>query len=156
MQHLSGLVSLRALNIIHFRNDDTCVWVMRETRRFIVDNLSHFPNLKLEWISIDDDRVERILRASDIPKKEQEEKKEKKKDKGKAKAAPIAPGIFSGTTTTELPLLPVDGWDTDSESDEDDGDGDGSNLKLETIENVHFYDVWGVRIFKKEIMAGRL
>ncbi|KAL2876197.1 hypothetical protein SGCOL_008558 [Colletotrichum sp. CLE4] len=62
MQHLGGLVNLRALNVISFRNDDTCVWVMRETRKFLVDNLSHHPHMKLEWISIDDDRVERIIR----------------------------------------------------------------------------------------------
>lgn len=155
MQNLSGLANLRALNIIHFRNDDTCVWVMRETRKFIVDNLSHFPNLKLEWISIDDDRVERIIRASELPPKPDADKK--KKDKGKAKAATTPPlNLFNNATAGEsLPLLPVHGWDSESDSDDEDANVSSQN-KLETIENVHFYDVWGVRIFKKEIMTGRL
>jgi hypothetical protein len=130
---------------------------MRETRRFIVDNLSHFPNLKLEWISIDDDRVERILRAADMPKKVETEDKKKKGKKGKAKATAIS--MFGGNSTsisTDVPfVLPVEGWESDTSSDEED-EHELQNLKLETIENVHFYDVWGVRIFKKEIMTGRL
>ena len=42
-----------------------------------------------------------------------------------------------------------------SSSDDEDSDMT-SHTKLGTLENVHFYDVWGVRIFNKEVMAGRL
>ncbi|KAH0431396.1 F-box domain-containing protein [Colletotrichum camelliae] len=152
MQHISGLVNLRALNVTQFRNDDTCVWVMRETRRFIVDNLCHYPHLKLEWISIDDDRVERIIRPP--PQTPAAKKEEKKNKKGKAKASAV-PGGFGGLSTEQFPPLPMPGWDTDSDSDDEDTDI-VANTKLETVEGVHFYDVWDVRIFKKEVMAGRL
>jgi hypothetical protein len=154
MQHLPGLVNLRALNIIHFRNDDTCVWVMRETRKFIVDNLSHYPNLKLEWISVDDDKVDHILRASDMPKKADGDNK-KKKDKGKAKATTTAAVALSSAGPSDLALLPPEALESDTES-EDEVDNASSKLKLGTMDGVHFYDVWGVRIFKKEVMAGRL
>src|SRR3954449_9872106 len=102
MQHLSGLVNLRALHIIQLRNDDTCVWVMRETKRFLIDNLSHYPHLKLEWISIDDeDRVERLVRPSDRAKKD---KAASKKAKGKQKSSPL--GGFGGGGNDLFPVLP--------------------------------------------------
>ncbi|GKT45692.1 uncharacterized protein ColSpa_05873 [Colletotrichum spaethianum] len=161
MQHISGLVSLRALNVTQFRNDDTCVWVMRETRRFIVDNLCHYPDLKLEWISIDDDRVERIIRPPPQTPAAKAEEKKNKKSKNKAGAGSTfgtfgGPGTATGTGGPGVfPPLPLPGWETDSDSDDEDTDI-VANTKLETVEGVHFYDVWDVRIFKKEVMAGRL
>lgn len=124
---------------------------MRETRRFLVDNLSHYPKLKLEWVSINNgDRADRIVRYTDLPQSETK----KAKSKGKEKA-PVAPVSSSTTSNGPFPVLPLDAWDGASSSDEDDEDGSGS-LKLDTIEDIHFYDVWGVRIFKKEITSGRL
>ncbi|OHE94744.1 F-box domain-containing protein [Colletotrichum orchidophilum] len=159
MQHLGGLANLRALNVISFRNDDTCVWVMRETRKFLVDNLSHHPNMKLEWISIDDDRVERIIRPPpQTPAAKAEEKRNKKgkKPAGSSFGAFGGPGTSTGSGAPGVfPPLPMPGWETDSDSDDEDTDI-VANTKLETVEGVHFYDVWDVRIFKKEVMAGRL
>jgi len=117
---------------------------MRETKRFLVDNLSHHPELKLEWVCIDEDSTtDHIVRASEIPKKS-------KKSKGKEKATVAA----SESTDEAFPLLPLDAWEALGESDDE--DDDVGPLKLEMIEGVHFSDVWGVRIFKKEVMAGRL
>ncbi|KAM7222771.1 hypothetical protein V8F06_001958 [Rhypophila decipiens] len=154
MQHLAGLVSLRALHIVRLRNDDTCVWVMRETKRFLIDNVSHHPELKLEWVSVDDDdRVERLIRPSALSKKE----KKTKKSKGKQKAVTSLGGNFTssgGIGGDAFPLFPPpDSWDLSSESEDDE---DLNETKLETMENIHFYDVWGVRIFKKEVVTGRL
>ncbi|KAK3687546.1 F-box domain-containing protein [Podospora appendiculata] len=147
MQHLAGLSNLRALHIVRLRNDDTCVWVMRETKRFLVDNVSHHPEMKLEWISIDeDDRVDRLIRPSDIAKKE---KKKTKKSKGKQKAIINS---ASATGNDMFPFLPPpDSW----ESSESDSDEDLHDAKIGTVE-FHFYDVCGVRIFKKEVVYGRL
>ncbi|KAM0592216.1 hypothetical protein ACHAP6_001959 [Verticillium nonalfalfae] len=130
-------------------SEDTCPWVMRETRRFLIDNLSHHPELALEWISIDDDRVERVIRGpfpSDRPNSD------KKKKKGKGKATVLT---SSDTETSPFPELPLHNWDNPSDSDDEDTDV-SAQLKLDTITDVHFYDVWGVRIFKKEVMTGRL
>ncbi|KAG8166560.1 hypothetical protein KVR01_002249 [Diaporthe batatas] len=154
LQHISGLVSLRALHIINLRNDDTCVWVMRETKRFVIDTLSHYPELKLEWLAIDDgERVERILRLKEISK--EIVKGKSAKSKGKEKAVPLTT-FLNGD---HFPVLTTDNLDLGSESDEDDEEGvttlDGRS-KLETIDNIHFYDVWGVRIFKREVVTGRL
>ena len=153
MQQLSGLVELRALHIIHLRNDDTCMWVLRETKKFLVDNLSHHPEMKLEWLSLDDDdRVERLIRPSDLPRKEP--KKGKKAD-GKQPAGTSASDGSTSLGNDTFPILPsMDPWDGLSDSDDD--DDDLQEHKLETMSDVHFYDVWGVRIFKKEIITGRL
>lgn len=179
MQHVAGLSSLRALHIVQLRNDDTCVWVMRETKRFLIDNVSHYPDLKLEWISIDDDdRVDRLIRVKqangddddggdgDADKKDGvdgENKKKEKKKEGKQKAA----GGLSSATSTSLgldlsldinALLAAELGDAggESSSDEED-DGFGLNgTKVETVEGMQFCDVDGIKIFKKEIVAGRL
>ncbi|KAK7982140.1 hypothetical protein PG988_004378 [Apiospora saccharicola] len=149
LQHLSGLINLRALHIISFRSDDTCLSVMRETRRFIVDTISHYPELKLEWLSIgDDDRAERIMRRTDLPNA----KKKKTKDKGKDVASD---SLANMGTEDGYPAFPDDRWDEESDSDEDEGNPPHW-LKLDLIDGIAFYDVWGVKIFKKEIMAARL
>lgn len=207
MQHIAGLIRLRALLIVHLRNDDTCVWVMRETKRFLIDNVSHYPHLKLEYVSIDeDDRVDRLRRV--VPKKKKKElgddgegkdKKEegKKKDKAAEAAqklasfealggeagdggevdvsAVVAAGmaeLYSGSESEEDDVDEDENEDEDEEWDGDsyytDGEGVGNGSsggsgklqpgqKIETIEGLQFCDVdEGVRIFQKEIVAGRL
>ncbi|EEU40952.1 uncharacterized protein NECHADRAFT_33769 [Fusarium vanettenii 77-13-4] len=146
MQYFAGLVNLRAINILRFRNNDTCIWVMREILNFIVDNLSHHPELKLEWIAMEDDRLDRVIRPSDTP-----EEAPKRRDKGKEK---LSMGLHHNDSA--LPVLPA--WASDSESDEDDDDASncGKRLRLKTVGVLQFFEVWGVRIFDKEIRTGRL
>ncbi|QPH15895.1 hypothetical protein C2857_000415 [Epichloe festucae Fl1] len=152
MQYFSGLVNLRAINILHFKNNDTCIWVMREILRFIVDNLSHHPELKLEWIATEDDRVDRVIRPSEASSESRSQvplKRTKDKGKDKAHVSPSSPG------SAEYPLLPMEALDSDSESDDDSVDS-GSRLRFKTIGPLQFYDVWGVKIFDKEIRSGKL
>ncbi|KPM34956.1 hypothetical protein AK830_g11609 [Neonectria ditissima] len=150
LQFSFGLVNLRAMHILHFRNNDTCIWVMREILNFIVDNLSHHPELKLEWIAMEDDRLDRVIRPSETPKKSEEESK--RRDKGKEKAT------ITDHNNNDLPLLPMNDWGSDSDSDEDDDEAfhSGKRLRLKTVGVLQFYDVWGVKIFDKEIRSGRL
>ncbi|KAJ4300511.1 hypothetical protein N0V88_003187 [Collariella sp. IMI 366227] len=116
MQNIAGLLSLRALHLVRLRSDDPCVWVMRETKRFLVDNISHYPHLKLEWLSIDeDDVVDRLVRR--VPKLERKE---------------ALLGQQFGNN------------------------GKGGSGESETVEGINFCDVDGVRIFEKEVVAGRL
>jgi hypothetical protein len=187
MQHMDGLAALRALHIIHLRNDDTCVWVMRETKRFLIDNVSHFPELKLEWIAIDeDDRVDRLIRISsskggdgdDGSSSASDSESEGGKDKGKGKQPSTGLGSSSsglGLASTasvedlDIPALiaaelgedaatssssgsEAGGVDSDDSEDEDEMVG----RKIEIVEGIAFCDVEGVRIFKKEVVAGRL
>ncbi|KAK4241933.1 hypothetical protein C8A03DRAFT_11841 [Achaetomium macrosporum] len=171
MQHIAGLASLRALHVVHLRNDDTCVWVMRETKRFLIDNVSHYPHLKLEYIAIDeDDRADQLIRVSDWYKdggdtKSGEGKSAEKEGKGKQKAAGVnlsslnlgstsdldIPAIISAELGEEGSSAGSDDWETDEE-----GDDEPVGQKIETIDGIPFCDVPGVRIFKKEIVAGRL
>ncbi|KAF9763957.1 hypothetical protein IL306_002934 [Fusarium sp. DS 682] len=146
MQYFAGLVNLRAINILRFRNNDTCIWVMREILNFIVDNLSHHPELKLEWIAMEDDRLDRVIRPTDAV-----DEGEKRRGKGKEKAM-----VHPHHNSSNLPVLPS--WSSDSESEEDDDDASncGKRLRLKTVGVLQFYEVWGVKIFDKEIRSGRL
>ncbi|KAJ6444379.1 F-box domain-containing protein [Purpureocillium lavendulum] len=152
MQYFSGLINLRAINILHFRNNDTCIWVMREILRFIVDNLSHHPELKLEWIAMEDERVERVVRPSEAQEKTRhDEPTNRSKGKGKEKShVPLGTSMDNA-----FPMLPVDGLDSESES-EDEARDDGRRLRFQTYGPLQFYDLWGVKIFEKEIRSGRL
>lgn len=157
MQYFSGLKSLRALNILHFRNNDTCVWVMREILRFIVDNLSHHPELKLEWIAMENDRVDRIIRPSanekenddDDSEGDDEDREKQKKSNGHGLAKAKLQGDHDG-----YPILPS--IELDSESESDDDQDSGQRLRYKTVGPLQFYDTWGVKIFEKEIRAGKL
>jgi hypothetical protein len=146
MQYFAGLTSLRAINILRFRNNDTCIWVMREILNFIVDNLSHHPELKLEWIAMEDDRLDRVIRPTDMPDEE-----EKRRGKGKEKAT-----VSNHHNNLNLPVLPTWGSDSESEDDDDDASNCGKRLRLKTVGVLQFYEVWGVKIFDKEIRSGRL
>ncbi|ORY65264.1 uncharacterized protein BCR38DRAFT_341568 [Pseudomassariella vexata] len=152
LQHISGLIKLRALHIIAFRNEDTCLSVMRETRHFIIDTVSHYPQLQLEWISMgDEDKAERIIRKTDAQKKS---KQDKDKGKGKTTANDLD---AKPNSINPYPILPVDGLDVAESESEDEDDGlVQPMLKLDLIDNIQFYDVWGVRIFKKEVLSARL
>jgi hypothetical protein len=107
--------------------------------------------MRLEWVSIDeDDRVDRILPPSEL-KAQAKKRKKAKKDKGKQKAT-SAP--MNGSSSA-FPLFPlVDSWDVDSDSDQD-GENEATNM-VERVTGVKFHDVWGVTIFRKEVVYGRL
>lgn len=123
---------------------------MRETKRFVIDTLSHYPDMKIEWLAIDDEEhVERIVRW-----KEPAREKKGKSKKGKEKAHSALTLANGGS---HFPVLALDQPDAGSDSDEDLGSGAEEEIsRIETIDNIHFYDVWSVRIFKREIITGRL
>ena len=151
MRKMASLVSLRALHIVSLRNDDTCVWVMRETKEFLLDNLSHHPEMKLEWVSIDeDDKADRILMPAELLA-EAKHRKKAKKDKGKQKATSFP---VNGGSSSFPVFPPLDTWDVGSDSDED---GEEEMIRtVERVSGVRFYDIWDVTIFKKEVVHGRL
>lgn len=154
MQYVSGLVNLMAINIIHFRSHDACMSVMREILRFTVDNLSHHPGLKLEWIAMEGDRVYRVVRPNQETDDSPNEQSNSKRAKGKGTAAPVG-GIGSGFGSDLHNPFPLDGLA--SESDSEDADINvGTHLRFKTIGPLRFYDVWGIKIFEKEIQSGRL
>ncbi|KAL1835398.1 hypothetical protein VTJ49DRAFT_6814 [Mycothermus thermophilus] len=179
---------LRALHVVHLRNDDTCVWVMRETKRFLIDNVSHYPHLRLEWIAIDeDDRADRLIRVSGWKSKDgSQSHKGKEKDdgsqssggsdqKGKGKLNSLLGNVSSAEDVDVSALIASElgsstagggnggsssgsGAAADETDSDDEGDDDGGFLgqKIETVEGISFCDIEGVRIFKKEVVAGRL
>ncbi|KAK4165258.1 hypothetical protein QBC43DRAFT_235769 [Cladorrhinum sp. PSN259] len=182
MQRIGGFRTLRALHIFQLRNEDTCVWVMRETKRFLIDNLSHYPELMLEWISIDDeDRVERIIKLMKRKKKRGVDAKIVSSKKGKQKessddSTDFVPGSWSSSveaneggwgggsqspyygTVVGSGVVTSSGGSLNSglDSDSDDDEAEFRIARIETAGDIHFYDVYDVRIFKKEIVSGRL
>lgn len=150
MQYLPELPKLRALHILRFKNNDTCIWVMREILRFIVDNLSHNPESKLEWIAMEDEGVNRVVRTSLAEERLQRERKKKRKKTIKGKAPALA---GSHDTYPMLPSIPLS---SESESDSDEYGYDGTRLRFKTVGTMQFCDVWGVKIFDKEIRNGCL
>lgn len=161
MQFLPGLTSLRALHTIQLRNEDTCHTVHMQFRKFLVDIVANNADVKLEYIALVDN-IERIVRRKQSPKSA---KGSDKKGKGKAgmdntsKAlAELIIGLGSSSTWsdgasngTATPVMME--WQ-DSSDDEDAGSLAG--LKVETIEGIRFCEVTGVRLFEKDILAGRL
>ncbi|KAI0135308.1 hypothetical protein F4814DRAFT_400524 [Daldinia grandis] len=150
IQRIAGLTNLRALQLISFRTEDTCLSVMRETRRFIVDALSFHPELKLEWLALgDDERAVRIVRKSGAPRKSKV---------GSNKDKELTPSLNQGYVGNGLfPAVPVEwGATSESESDDDEDEDPPFRVKLELVEPFSFYDIFGIRIFKKEIVNGRL
>jgi hypothetical protein len=173
---MPGLVSLRALHTIKFRTDDTCVWVMHEFRKFTVDNVSHNPHMKFEYIALDTS-IERLVRRVPLSKK-------KPDTKGKGKEVIGSADGITKKAMTQLVLGSGSGWPDgttvnsgfssglgtsgldsmhfmeDSEDDDAAEWGIGISgkigLKVETMDGLRFCDVTGVRIFEKDILGGRL
>ncbi|KAI9848787.1 MAG: hypothetical protein M1838_000368 [Thelocarpon superellum] len=160
LQFLSGLISLRALHIINFRTDDTCTWVMRELRKFAIDNVAHHPQLKLEYIGLDA-TVERLLRRPRASKKRKGKPVGVQNDVLVHDAGAATDSDSSSSSeidcSEEETLISTDfNFTTYGLQHVHHGGEKQPLLKIETLENVKFYDVYSVRIFRKDVMAGRL
>ncbi|TQV93170.1 Cyclin-like F-box [Cordyceps javanica] len=157
MQYFHELVSLRAINILHFKSNDTCLWVVRETLRFMVDNLSHNPEMKLQWIAMEDDRVDRVVRPGESEDEESYQPRLSRAEQLNATGPLDHPSHPSSGHASEDSLpLPSDVIDDGDESDDERPHDNGSRLRYTTVGPMQFYDVWGIKIFEKEIRSGRL
>jgi hypothetical protein len=126
------------------------------------------PQLKLEYIALVDN-VERLVRRKPSPKSS---KLTDKKGKGKASLkmdntskalAELIIGLGpssswgEGGGASNGTAMPMMEWQDSSDDEEMSLGGLGNpGLKIETIEGIRFCDVGGVRIFEKDILAGRL
>ncbi|KAK4145798.1 uncharacterized protein C8A04DRAFT_10286 [Dichotomopilus funicola] len=184
MQHVSGLTALRALHVVRLRNDDTCVWVMRETKRFLVDAVSHYSHLKLRWLSIDEpDSVDKLVWSTRwTDENEQGDTKgndatgstssstgvgkgkgKSKGSTGTGKSGKKAKGKGKAGGTSD----PLDGsGDLDiaailaaaglDEGSSKDEDDEFWGQKIEIVDGLRYCEAEGVKIFEKEIVSGRL
>lgn len=160
------------MHILFYRNDDHCPFVIREIRKFVVDCCASNPAMKLEYIALGT-TVERIVRRAKkdakIKEKEKEARLARKTTKEKGKEVLSMSGIsngsggYGGLNFVSLDaLISLSGsGDIEDESssgseDEDEDDDRGPGMRLETLEGVRFYDVYGVRIFCKDILGGWL
>jgi len=160
LQFISGLTKLRALHIIQFRAEDTCMWVMREVRKFAVDTVSHNPELKLEYLALDsnvDRLVRRVKKTTAKPKGKGAEKNGKGKKTDSQSLSDLMLGLgVSGAGESASPASSIElDWEDNSTDDEAAPLGK-LGLKVETIEGLSFHDATGVRIFEQDIVNGRL
>jgi hypothetical protein len=155
---MPGLTSLRALHTNQFRTDDTCMWVMREFKGFTKDNVAHNPDMKLEYLALQDNVDRLVRRSSSSPSKSS--KKAKGKGKAKSDATKQMAEMMLGVNNTlggDGNANPMFEWQASSEEDEGWGAPVGkAGLKVETVEGVRFGDVSGVRIFERDVVGGRL
>lgn len=104
---------------------------MRETKRFIIDALTHCHKLRLEWLAIDeDDTVEHIIRWKVRPKSEKKDAcqlsapSSSSSSKGKEKETDQSNG--SSNTTDNSPSLPAGA--ANGNNNNNNNGGGGGNL----------------------------
>lgn len=155
---MPGLTSLRAIHVINLRIQDQCATIMGTFRKFIVDSVAHNPQMKLEYIAMQD--VDRLVRRT-----KPRDSKKNRKGKGKAQSSTkaLAEMILGNDSfwpdggAAGGPAESIYDWQNSSD-DEGDGvpDVDSSGLRIETIEGIPFMDITSVRIFEKDVIGGRL
>lgn len=138
MQRLSGLVNLRALHVLNFRSGDSCACVSRELHKFIVDNVSQHSGMKLDWLAVKDE-VSRLVRITKRYRR-------------------LVVDLDTGEVVTpEVDDKSMSGLGSERDPDESESEDDAYHgMKIETTEGLIFSDVEGVKIFRKEVRAGRL
>lgn len=126
--------------------------------------------MKLEYIA-QDNSVERIVWEK--PKAKKSKPGSPKVDvKGKGKAADIGSPSSPASVDGQSPVFPslttmVAGTKEEESSSDEESDDDGANgigslkesrkgLKCKTQDYGKFYDVFGVRMWKKEVLSARI
>lgn len=167
MQSLPGLKSLTAFRIVAFRPEDTCPYVGNELRRFTIDNLSHCPGLKIEYVAINSN-VLRIARGARGAAKGVLKKRRSGGGAGGEAGASggglggglgvaggvgIGPGSGAGIG----PGMPDASSSGEEDADGSESDGEeGGGLVMDVVAILNFGEVEGVRIFEKDVLGGKL
>jgi hypothetical protein len=152
------LPELVALHIIKLRQGDVYNHSLSEIKKFFIDNLTHHPQMKLEWISIDEGHyVDRLIREDFEDTDDNGSSQKSAKDKGKQTASTPATSSFSVGTGSTFPLFPpLSGW-SEGHSDSDDSDDNRDFVSTIIRERRWMLEVKeGIEIFKKMIVNGRL
>ncbi|KAL2060812.1 hypothetical protein VTL71DRAFT_8864 [Oculimacula yallundae] len=159
LQYLSGLTSLRALHVVSFHNpEDHCAFATREFRRFVVDVICHNPNMKLEYLALDN-AVDRLVQRKAMPKPKVDNKG-KGKEMNWTSAKALAELVMGGSSSLVNGSV-VGAWSEQGKYDFPDSsdDEDGivkTGLRIEIIDGIRFSDILGVRIFEREVVTGKL
>ncbi|TVY37699.1 hypothetical protein LSUB1_G007229 [Lachnellula subtilissima] len=147
LQFMTGMTSLRALHVNQFRYEDPCTSMMHEFKQMMVDVVAHTPHMKLEYIGLNE-AIDRLVRRPRV------NKNMKKDKKGKGKETDVIAEALYGDNGWADPSTMPD-WQASSDEDEAVMAGE-SGLKVETVEDIRFYEISGVRIFEKDVIFGRL
>lgn len=164
---MPGLTSLRVFHAINIVYNDECPFINTQFRKFMLDICTHIPELKLEYMA-SLDSVERLVRRKAVPKVR------KGSDKGKEKATATHIDDALGNIWANYPdpnISPIStgsGWTAsgsissptgqpaefpDSSDDEDDLK---PATKIETVGDIKYQEVIGVKIWEKEVVSNRL
>ncbi|PQE20195.1 f-box domain-containing protein [Rutstroemia sp. NJR-2017a BBW] len=164
-QNLTGLESLRALHAIEFRSEDTCMWVIKEFRKFTMDSIAHDPASKLEYLALEKSVEQLVRKKKGVGAGDGRDAKNgknggagktadgKNKGKGKKKGKGFVEAVLGAEGTWGLGLgagMPGDGeWgdlalglgvdgvgDSASESESEDGEGGAAGSGVWKVESV--------------------
>ncbi|KAG9230361.1 hypothetical protein BJ875DRAFT_385330 [Amylocarpus encephaloides] len=168
LQSIPGMVSLRALHTNYFRQEDQCEWIKSNFGKFLVDTVSHSPQMQLEYVALGQ-QIERLVRRAKASPSHESNKK------GKGKATDNYKVLSEMVLGSSLPWpdgssinnhasssntasgAPYFDWQASSDDESEHGPVVGKlGLRIETVEGIRFSDVSGVRIFEKDVIGGRL
>lgn len=154
MQSLPGLKSLTAFRIVAFRSEDTCPWLSTELRKFTIDNLSHCPHLKLEYLAINSAAskpVSKIGRREKRPKGPHGQ--DIAGDSGRVRLGIGAVDAISGESDSADADTDAD---ADADADASESEDEAAGLAMGIVASLKFCEVEGVRIFEKDVLGGKL
>lgn len=150
MQSLPGLKSLTAFRIVAFRSEDTCPWLSTELRQFTIDNLSHCPHLKLEYLAINS-TVSKIGRREKRPKGPHGQKAA-----GDSRRVRMGIGAVDAISGESDSADADTDADADADADASESEDEAAGLAMGIVASLKFCEVEGVRIFEKDVLGGKL
>ncbi|CAK7237733.1 hypothetical protein SEUCBS140593_010095 [Sporothrix eucalyptigena] len=142
IQALLNYKSLEALHIVHLRSEDTCVWVIRAIKEFIVNALHDRPEMKLRYLAVEYANrtmscIERVDRWAN-------------REQGRQKAGSQGTAENTAMDNSEDADDPMD---DDEEVEEDEANIPRYSLKLK---HDHMYTVPWISIFQRAIIRGEI
>jgi hypothetical protein len=157
MQHIGRLHSLVALQI-NFIHNDNCPSVLREIRSCAIDNILHFPHLRIQYVAVGHvmhgtltTTMAKLVKKSNWQQKAKSAKSSPSsmstvswnaKGKGKGKGKEVA-----GTNADSS-------WTTPSDSDDEFGGFIEPSVRV--IDNFKPIDATGIKMWEKETWGLRL
>ena len=138
MRGLPGLKSLVAMHILAIRTSEPCATIIRECRRFTIDNIGHCPQLKIRYLAMTGMVFELGVRRQSRPVRKKVVLDPK--GKGKAKASDAIETAQSSTDSDDFSFSEIE----------------SGGQELVCLKHLKFPDVPDVVIFRKEIRTGKL
>jgi hypothetical protein len=148
MQGLGGLTSLIALHVTMLRSTESCNSVIRECRKFTIDNLHHLPHLPLRYLAINN-VVYELIRTRPV--------KRRQHSSPDHTTAVQTHGRRTSSKGKEREKPSQASWSDGIDMEADDFDEiESGGLEMRNIRHMDFGDVLHVQIFDRRVRLGKL